>query len=95
MSLCIEMLPRHSTAASLYCIERGGMRGVLHTGADPESPVHNRTRLSRSRTELLAAAASRYSPASVCDDLGLVEQAPALCVIIGRPVEIAALFRAQ
>jgi coenzyme F420 hydrogenase subunit beta len=71
------------------------MHGVLHIGADPEDPIRNRTRLSRSRGELLSASGSRYSPASVCNGLGLVEGAPAPCAVIGKPSEIAAVRNAR
>jgi coenzyme F420 hydrogenase subunit beta len=77
------------TAISAYCLERLGMHGVLHIAQDPADPVRNSTRLSRSRGELIAATGSRYSPASVCNGLGLVEAAPTPCVIIGKPAEIA------
>lgn len=83
------------TAIATYCMEKLGMHGVLHVAQDPEQPVFNRTRLSRSRSELVAAAGSRYSPASVCNGLRLVETAPAPCAIIGRPSEIAALQNAR
>jgi coenzyme F420 hydrogenase subunit beta len=83
------------TAIAAYCIERLGMYGVLHIAQDPEDPIRNRTRLSRSRYELLEATGSRYSPASVCDGLGLVEAAPSPCVVIGKPAEIAALRNAR
>lgn len=82
------------TAISAYCLERRGMHGVLHIAQDPENPVHNRTRLSRTRGELIAATGSRYSPASVCNGLGLVEAAPAPCAVIGKPAEIAAVRNA-
>jgi coenzyme F420 hydrogenase subunit beta len=82
------------TALAVYCVEQAGMHGVLHTGQDPVDPIRNRTRLSRTRSELLAVTGSRYSPASVCDGLGLVEAAPSPCVIIGRPSEIAAVRNA-
>lgn len=83
------------TALAAYCLERGGMHGVLHTGPHPDQPLRNQTRLSRNRTELVAATGSRYSPASVCDRLALVEQAPGPCVVIGKPGEIAALTNAR
>lgn len=83
------------TALALYCLERGGMHGVLHTGEDPDDPVRNRTRLSRTREHLLAATGSRYSPASVCNGLGLVDRSPAPCVIIGKPSEMAAVENAR
>lgn len=83
------------TAIAAYCLERGGMRGVLQVGQDEANPVRNRTRLSRTRADLMAAVGSRYSPASVCDGLGQVEQGPGPCVVIGKPAEIAAVRNAR
>lgn len=83
------------TALSLFCLDRLHMSGVLHTGQDPRNPIQNQTRLSGSRQELLAATGSRYSPASVCDRLDLLREAASPCVFIGRPVEVAALRKAQ
>ena len=83
------------TALSAYCLESAGMHGVLHIAQDEEDPLRNRTRLSRTRAELLAAAGSRYAPASACDHLEWVEEAPAPCVVIGKPGEIAALRNAE
>jgi coenzyme F420 hydrogenase subunit beta len=83
------------TALAAFCLEQGAMHGVLHTGRHPDDPIRNQTRLSRTRAELMAAAGSRYSPASVCDGLSLVEQAPAPCAVIGKPGEIAALANAR
>jgi len=82
------------TALSAYCLERLGMHGVLHIGADESDPVRNRTRLSKSREDLLKAVGSRYSPAAVCEHLELVEKAPSQCVVIGKPSEIAGLTNA-
>jgi coenzyme F420 hydrogenase subunit beta len=64
------------TALSLYCLEKEKMHGVLQIGMDPENPTLNKTKLSRSREELLANTGSRYAPASVCDSLHLIEEAP-------------------
>ena len=83
------------TAIGAYCVEVLGMGGVLHIGQDVEDPLRNRTRLSRSREEMLAASGSRYSPASVCNGLGLVEQASAPCVVMGKPSEISAVANAR
>lgn len=83
------------TALATYCIEKGGMSGVLHIGADPDDPIRNKTRLSRSRAEILASAGSRYSPAAVCDGLQSVEDAAAPCVVVGKPTEMAGLAKAQ
>lgn len=83
------------TALALYCIEQEGFEGVLHTGQDAGNPLQNRSRLSRNRSDLLAAAGSRYAPAAVCDGLNLVERASSPCVVIGKPVEIAAVTNAR
>ncbi len=83
------------SALAAYCIEVLGMNGVLHTGQDPHDPVRNSTRLSRNRKELLAAVGSRYSPASVCNGLALIENAEGPCVFIGKPVEAAAVKKAE
>jgi coenzyme F420 hydrogenase subunit beta len=83
------------TALALYCVERERMHGVLQIGPNPADPVRNVTRLSRSRTEMLACTGSRYAPASACDKLHLIERAPAPCVFIGQPAEVTALRKAQ
>jgi len=83
-----------ASALALHGIERGGMHGVLHIAAREDVPWLNRTVLSRSRAELLAATGSRYAPASPCDRLDLVEKAPAPCVFIGKPCDVAAVREA-
>jgi coenzyme F420 hydrogenase subunit beta len=62
---------------------------------DPEDPTRNRTKMSRSLGELMSNAGSRYAPASVCDRLDLIEQAPSPCVFVGQPSEVTALRKAQ
>lgn len=79
------------TAISAYCLEILGMHGVLQVAKDPDDPIRNCTVLSRTRAELVSSVGSRYSPGSVCNGLGLVERSPAPCVVVGRPVEIAAV----
>jgi coenzyme F420 hydrogenase subunit beta len=83
------------TALSLFCLEQEGMHGVLHIGMDPEKPTRNRTRMSRSRLQLLAQTGSRYAPASACDSLALIADAPGPCVFVGQPTEVTALRKAQ
>ncbi|HBS30099.1 MAG TPA: coenzyme F420 hydrogenase [Phycisphaerales bacterium] len=78
-----------ASALALFCIERLGMHGLLHIAAREDVPYLNRTVLSRTREEILAATGSRYAPASPCDSLHLVERAPAPCVFIGKPCDVA------
>jgi coenzyme F420 hydrogenase subunit beta len=82
------------TALALYCMEKEGMHGTLHIGMNSEDATRNQTRMSRSRSELMDNAGSRYAPASACDSLGLIESAPAPCVFIGQPSEVTALRKA-
>ncbi len=84
-----------STALALYCLERRGFAGVLHTAARREAPYLNVTALSRTREELLTRTGSRYAPASPCDGLSLVENANAPCVFIGKPCDVAATQAAR
>jgi len=83
------------TALSLYCLEQEGMHGVLHIGQDPDDALRNKTQMSRTRPELLHKTGSRYAPASACDSLHLIEQAPAPCVFVGQPSEVTALQKAR
>lgn len=83
------------TALALYCVEKAEMAGVLHIGQDPKDPSLNKTRLSKSREEIVSACGSRYAPASVCDSLEKVEQAATTCAIIGKPGEISAVRNAM
>jgi coenzyme F420 hydrogenase subunit beta len=82
------------TALALSCIEEGGMYGALHIAARDDAPLLNHTVLSTTRAELLAATGSRYAPASPCDGLHLIEQAPAPCVFIGKPCDVAGATKA-
>jgi coenzyme F420 hydrogenase subunit beta len=50
--------------------------------------------LGTSRAELVEATGSRYAPASPCDGLGQIEAAPAPCVFVGKPCDVAAAHRA-
>lgn len=83
-----------ASALALFCIERAGMHGLLHIDAREDVPFLNHTVLSTSREQALRATGSRYAPASPCDGLGRVEAAPAPCVMIGKPCDVAAANKA-
>jgi len=84
-----------ASAIALYCLERGGMAGVLHTAARSDMPYLNETVMSHSRDELLARTGSRYAPASPCDALQWVENSAGPCVFIGKPCDVAATLKAR
>ena len=80
-----------ATALALHDLERRAAHGVLHIRARQDRPLLNETVLSRDRAALLAASGSRYAPASPCDRLDLIVDAPAPCVFIGKPCDVAAV----
>lgn len=84
-----------ASALALFAIERAGHHGLLHIAARPDAPYLNRTVLSTSRAEILAATGSRYAPASPCDGLQMVVDAPGPCVFVGKPCDVAAAGAAR
>ncbi len=84
-----------ATALALYCLERLGSSGVLHSAQSDSEPWRNRTFFSTTTGELLARSGSRYSPASPCEGFGYLEQAPSPGVFIGKPCDVAALRKAH
>ena len=84
-----------ATALALYCLEREEMYGVLHIEGDANEPWRNRTVLSRDRDVLLRRTGSRYAPASPCDSLHLIENAPRPCIFIGKPCDVTGLRNAM
>ncbi len=83
-----------ASALALHCIENEDMHGALHIAAREDVPYLNETVLSTTRDELLSRTGSRYAPASPCDGLGLIEDAPSPCVFIGKPCDAAAALMA-
>ncbi|MGW8160328.1 MAG: Coenzyme F420 hydrogenase/dehydrogenase, beta subunit C-terminal domain [Desulfoprunum sp.] len=79
------------TALALYCLEKEGMELVLHTGAHPGKPWENKTRISKSKDELLTNAGSRYVTSSPCDLFRVIEESSRPCVFIGKPCDTAAI----
>ena len=84
-----------ASAIALYCLEKGGAHGVLHTAASHYEPWKNKTVLSQNRQDILSRTGSRYLPASPCDGLSQIESAPETCVFIGKPCDVAGLRKAQ
>ncbi|SDL77591.1 Coenzyme F420 hydrogenase/dehydrogenase, beta subunit C-terminal domain [Tessaracoccus oleiagri] len=79
------------TALAAYCVERLGMRLVVHVGMEPTQPWTNRTITSHDRAGLLANAGSRYAPSSPVEALRLIEEADGPCVFVGKPCDVAAV----
>ncbi len=84
-----------ATALGLHSFERDHAHGVLHIGARADVPWLNETVLSTGRDEMLERTGSRYAPASPCDRLDLIDEAPGPCVFIGKPCDVAALAKVR
>ncbi len=83
------------SAVALYCLEKESMAGVVHIGPDEKKPQKNRTVWSRNRFQLLKRTGSRYSPASPCDGLEMIESSTGSSIFIGKPCDVAGLRKAQ
>jgi len=83
------------TALALYCQEKEHLSRVLHIGGDPSRPWRNKSVISHNRSELLANAGSRYSPAAPCEKVSCILEADSRCVFIGKPCDVEALSKLQ
>jgi coenzyme F420 hydrogenase subunit beta len=83
------------SALCVYALEVERAHGVLHSACKPSAPYLNETVLSTSGDHIRARTGSRYSPASPCERLDLIESAPAPCVFVGKPCDVAAVQAAR
>ena len=77
------------SALALHGIESGAAAGVVQVAARTDRPLLNETVISGSRQEVLAAAASRYAPASPCEKLADVRAADGKHIFVGKPCDVA------
>lgn len=78
------------SALAAHAVTSGAAVGALQVQARSDAPLLNETRLNHTYAEIVSAAGSRYSPASPCERLDLVEAAEGPCVVVGKPCDIAA-----
>jgi coenzyme F420 hydrogenase subunit beta len=67
----------------------------MHIGASKTEPWRNQTFYSRSTEELLERTGSRYSPASPCDSLEVLEEGKGSGVFIGKPCDVVGLRKSE
>ena len=79
------------SALAAHAVTSGTAVGALQTQASKTDPLRNETVLNRTYEDIVGAAGSRYSPASPCERLDLVEHAEGPCVVVGKPCDIAAV----
>jgi coenzyme F420 hydrogenase subunit beta len=78
------------TALAAFALESGAAEGVVHVRQSSDNALLNESTISRTAEELLAAAGSRYAPASPCDRLDDVAASSGPLVFIGKPCDVQA-----
>lgn len=78
------------TALAAFAIDSGAAEGAVHIRQSAHNAVLNESVISRGRDGLLAAAGSRYAPASPCERLADVATADRPMVFIGKPCDVQA-----
>lgn len=80
-----------TTALAAHAVTSGRATGALQVQADPDDPLRNVTVRNTTYATITAATGSRYSPASPCERLDLVEEAEGRTVFVGKPCDVAAV----
>lgn len=81
------------TALGQYLLRRGEVDLVLHVKASPEAPMRSVATVSETPEAVLEAAASRYGPAAVLQDLDAVLARGRRLAVIAKPCDIGAVRR--
>jgi coenzyme F420 hydrogenase subunit beta len=83
-----------ASALAMFALEHLGVQGVLQIRQSSENPLANTTGYSHCRSDVIASSGSRYSPASPCAALALIEEASGQSVFVGKPCDVAAVNKA-
>ena len=79
------------SALLVHLLETGAVEFVLQTAADPDNPLGNRTVLSRTAAEVMAAAGSRYAPSAPLAGIEAHLAQGRRFAFVGKPCDIGAL----
>lgn len=79
------------SALLIHALEAGLVDRVLHVEADPDAPTGNRLRWSRTRTEVLAGAGSRYAASSPLEFIDAALAEGGRFAFVGKPCDVSAL----
>lgn len=78
-----------ATALAALCMDKLDYSGTLHIAAKKDKTYLNETIYSKNIDSLIENTGSRYSPASPCDRLDLVEKEEGKSVFIGKPCDVS------
>lgn len=79
------------TALLVHLLESGQVDAVVQIAEDPADPVGNRTVISTSAAQVLAAAGSRYAPSSPLERIAALATDGRRYAFVGKPCDVAAL----
>ncbi|MFZ4110934.1 MAG: Coenzyme F420 hydrogenase/dehydrogenase, beta subunit C-terminal domain [Polymorphobacter sp.] len=79
------------SALLVHAISTGLVDYVVQTGADPDMPTGNQTRVSTSETDIFAAAGSRYTASAPLAGLEGWLARPGRFACVGKPCDVSAL----
>lgn len=80
------------TALALYLLRTKQITAVLHVGPCKDNILHNELRVSRTETDIISCASSRYAPALIFNRLPYyLSQERETYLFIGKPCDIMAL----
>jgi coenzyme F420 hydrogenase subunit beta len=82
------------TALAAFALDNGEAEGVVHVRQSAANALLNESVVSRSTQDLVAAAGSRYAPASPCDKLAEIAGSSGPLVFIGKPCDVQAVAAA-
>lgn len=79
------------SALLIHLLESGKVDFVVHTRSSTENPLKNETAFSRTRSDVLRAAGSRYSPAAPVAELPRALAQGGRFAFVGKPCDVAAV----
>lgn len=79
------------SAVLVHLLESGEVEAVVQIAADPDNPIGNRTVVSRTRADILAAAGSRYAPSAPLARLYEFVATGKRHAFVGKPCDVVAL----
>lgn len=79
------------SAVLIKLLETGQVDGMIQVQADPDNPIANRTTVSRSRSDILRSAASRYAPSAPLLEVPKLLEIGGRYAFVGKPCDVAAL----
>jgi coenzyme F420 hydrogenase subunit beta len=75
----------------LYLLESGKIDYVVQTAVSTSDPILNKYQISKSRSDILRAAGSRYAPSAPLEAISDLLDQPGKFAFVGKPCDVAAL----